>query len=375
MKIRVKCPVIVDVLPSKLKTPRKIVLTTWREYDLPEPLNAEGTFLAASCETPEAGTPTPVKKVFKTEQGYFTQVADKRGRYSDGLNVEVPGSVTDELSNRIAARTATAVEQILREKTEKFTSPPDGRKPDDLLLLPAIERYDGVVVDLQAYEAQLLAIDEIVKEYAVFGKTLYRKIPEPFYAVSVSEARSPTGTAPYVGMHLVTDGKPTPTTVAVFRLGRLDDALKFMAGTQETGAKPGPFIHTHREFEEAPQAVSEFADIETTIAIAAKRTSEAFESSFGIFTKPNETLRDALYDVPLEQISTARSLRAATFGKDFSEIAPNADRLVDLLEDVASYGEGSRFARQILPLTMILSLWENRNIDIDFSGPTRKPKP
>jgi hypothetical protein len=371
MKVRVKCPVIVDVLPAKLKTPRKIVLTTWRKYDLPEPAAAEGTFLAASCETPMAGTPTPVKKVFKTEQGYFTQVSDKLGHYPDGLNVSVPGSITGELSDRIAKRTAAAVEAILRDKDVKFTAPPDGRQPDDLLLLPDIERYDGVIVDPQAYEAQLLAIDEIVKEYAVFGSTLYRQIPEPFYAVSMSEARSPTGTAPYVGMHLVTDGKPIG--VAVFRLGRLDDALEFTASLQEAGANPGLLIHTHRKFVESPQVTSDFADIETTIAIAAKRASDAFEASFGIFTKPKETLRDLLYDVPLEHLATARTLRTATADKGFSEIALDADQLVDLLDDVARYGEGSRFGWKTLPLPMILSLWENRNIDIDFSTSTRKP--
>jgi hypothetical protein len=373
MKVSVKCPVIIDVLPAKLKTPRKIVLTTWRKYDLPEPLGFEGTFLAARCETPMAGTPTPVKKVVKTEHGYFTQVVDKRGHHPDGLDVKVAGSVNGELSDRVAARTAAAVEKILRDKTEKFTAPPDGRKPDDLLLLPDIERYDGVIVDLQAYEAQLLVIDEIVKEYAVFGSTLYRKIPEPFYAVSMSEARSPTGTTPYVGMHLVTDGKPTGTTVAVFRLGRLDDALEFTASLQEAGANPGLLIHTHRKFEESPQVISEFADIETTIAIAAKRTSDAFESSFGILTKPKETLRDLLYDVPLEQLATARTLRAATAGKEYSEIAAHAHKLVELLDEVVRYGEGSRFSWEILPLPMILSLWENSNIDIEFSTSTRKP--
>lgn len=373
MKTRVKCPVIVDVLPSKLKTPRKIVLTTWREYELPEPLDSEGTFLAASCETPMAGTPTPVKKVFRTEEGYFTQVVDKLGHYTDGLNVDVPGSVTEELSDRIAERTAKAVEAILRDKTQKFTAPPDGRTPDDLLLLPAVERYDGVIVDLQAYEAQLLAIDEIVKEYAVFGSTLYRQCPEPFYAVSMSEARSPTGTAPYVGMQLVTHGKPTGTTVAVFRLGRLEDAREFTASLQEAGANPGLLIHTHRKFVESPKVVSDFADIETTIAIAAKRTSDAFESSFGIFTKPKETLQDLLYDVPLEQLATARTLRAATAGKEYAEIAAHADKLVELLDEVAGYGKESRFGSEIMPLPMILSLWENRNIDIEFSTSTRKP--
>ncbi|MCS4088882.1 hypothetical protein [Rhizobium sp. BK176] len=374
MKIRVKCPVIVDVLPAKLKTPRKIVLTTWRSYDLPEPAGEEGTFLAASCETPMAGTPTPVKKVFKTEQGYYTQVSDKSRHYPDGLNVAVPGNVSGELSDRIATRTAAAVDAILRHKTEKFTAPPDGRKPDDLLLLPDVERYDGVVVDLQAYEAQLLAIDEIVKEYAVFGSTLYRKIQEPFYAVSVSGAHSPRGTAPYVGMHLVTDGEPSADTVAVFRLGRRDDALDFVASIEEAGANPGLLIHTHRNFEESPQVASDFADIETTIAIAAKRTLDAFESSFSLFhNRPTDALREAIFDVPLDQLSTARSLRAATQGKDLSEIAVNADRLVELLEDVASYGEESRFTEDILPLLKILSLWENRNIDIDFSSQTRKP--
>ncbi|MBY3155437.1 hypothetical protein HFO56_24225 [Rhizobium laguerreae] len=374
MKVRVKCPVVVDVLPSKLKTPRKIVLTTSRDYDLPEPAGSEGTFEAARCEMPMAGTPTPVKKVFRTELGYFTQVADSKGHYPDGLNVTVPGSVSGELSNRIATRTAATVETILRDKTVKFTPLPDGRTPDDLLMLPDIERYDGVVVDLQAYEAQLLVIDEIVKEYAVVRSTLYRRTNEPFYAVSMSESRSAPGTMPYVGMHLVTDGKPTGTTVAVFRLGRLDDALEFKSMLEEAGAKPGLLIHGHSKFEESPEAVSDFADLDMTIAIAAKRTSDAFESSFDVFKKPRETLKEAIYDVPLEQIATARRLRAATADKEFSEIAVQADQLVDLLEEVASYGDRSRFTRETLPLAMVLSLWENRNIDVDFSPITRKPK-
>ncbi|MCV9964561.1 hypothetical protein OIU34_21975 [Pararhizobium sp. BT-229] len=374
MKVRVKCPVVVDVLPAKLNTPRKIVLTTWREHDLPEPANSEGAYEAARCETPMSGTSIKTKRVFKTEHAFFTQVPDANGNYPDGLNVTVPGRLSVELSNRVAQRTEAMVKAILKDKAVKFT-PPHGHTFDDLLMLPDIERYDGVLVDPQAYEDQLLAIDQIIKEYAVIGDVLYKRTEEPFYAVSLSESVSSPDGSPYVGMTLVTDGNPGASTIACFKVGRLDDALEFVREIEQTGARQGLPIHGHRKLEEAPGATSEFPDVETTVAMAAKRTADAFEASFDLFRRPKESLAEALYDTPLEQIATARRLHAATKGKAARDLVADADHLFELLEEVASYGETSRFTKKTIPLNMIVSLWEDREIDIDLPASSKRPSP
>lgn len=374
MKVRVKCPVVVDVLPAKLNTPRKIVLTTWRTYDLPEPANSEGSYEAASCENPMSG-PIKTKRVFKTQHAFFTQVPEARGHYPDGLNVTIPGRLSGELSNRIAYRTEAMVKAILKDKAVKFTPPPHGHAIDDLLLLPDIERYDGVLVDPQAYEDQLLAIDQIIKEYAVIGNTLYRRTEEPFYAVSLSDSASSPDRSPYVGMTLVTDGTPGASTVACFKLGRLDDALEFVRTLEQAGARQGLPIHGQRTFVETPGATSEFPDAETTIAMAAKRTAEAFESSFDLFRRPKESLAEALYDTPLEQIATARKLHVATKGKTAPDLAADADHLFELLEEVAAFGEVSRFTKNTIPLNLIISLWENREINIDLTASSKGPSP
>jgi hypothetical protein len=369
MKVRFKCPIIVDVLPEKLKTPRKIVLTTYLEFDMPQYVDGHDAFEVARCSTPMSEMRS--KRVVRSEDGYFTPVAIGQ----NGLDVTAPVLLSNLLSKRVAERTAVAVTKIVREKTEKFTAPPHGNTPDDLLHLPEIDRYEGRLVDPQAYEASVLAISQIVKEYAAVGNILYRKIEEPFYAVSMSQSRSVPGSAPYVGIHLVTDSEPTATTVACFRLGRLSEAFYFVNMIKQTGGRPALAIHSHGNFVEARDAISDFPDLEMTVAIAAKRTSEAFTSSFDLFRRPKESFEAAIYDVPIDQIVTARRLREATNGATTLDLCENAEMLFGLLEEAAAYGEQSRFTQETLPLGTILSLWDNRKIDLDIPPPAGRPAP
>lgn len=369
MKVRFKCPIIVDVLPEKLRTPRKIVLTTYLEFDMAQYVDGDDAVEVARCTTPMSETSS--KRVVRTEDGYLTPVVERKAP----LDVTKPILLGSLLSNRVAERTAAAVTRIVREKAEKITAPPHGTTPDDLLHLPNIERYEGKLVDPQAYEAEVLAIGQMVKEYAAVGNILCRKIGEPFYAVSMSESLSVPGSTPYVAMHLVTEDEPRADTVACFKLGRLSEALDFLNMIQRSGARPALAIHQHGDFVEAADAMSDFPDLEMTVAMAAKRTSEAFEFSFDLFRQPKESFQTVLYDVPLDEIVTARKLRAATKGKSAADLCDDTDYLFGLLEEAASYGDGSRFTRETLPLATILSLWEDRKIDLNLPSPARSPAP
>ncbi|MCZ7860694.1 hypothetical protein O9X98_04690 [Agrobacterium salinitolerans] len=369
MKVRFKCPIVVDVLPEKLKTPRKIVLTTYLEFDMAQYVDGHDAVEVARCSTPMSETKT--KRVLRTEDGYLTPVVERR----EALDVTKPILLGSLLSNRVAERTAAAVTRIVREKVERFTAPPHGTKPEDLLHLPDIERYEGKLVNPQAYETEVLAISEIVKEYAVVGNILHRRIGEPFYAVSMSEPVSAPGSTPYVAMHLVTDSNPSASTIACFKLGRLSDALDFVHMIEQSGARPALAIHHHRDFVESADAMSDFPDLEMTVAMAAKRTSEAFKSSFDLFRQPRESFEAAVYDVPIGEIETARKLHAATKGKSTFDLCEDTEYLFGLLEEAAAYGDDSRFTRETLPLAAIISLWEDRKIDIDLPSPARRTAP
>jgi ribosome-associated toxin RatA of RatAB toxin-antitoxin module len=372
MKVNVKFPIVVDVLPARLNTPRKIVLTTWREYDLSEPAKSDGFYEAARCEIPMSRGVVN-KRVFKADSTFFTQVPDENGHYPNGLNVTVPGRLNGELSNEIAAHTHATVKKLLKDKSVKFTPPAHGHGIYDLLTLPDIERYEGVLVDPQAYEDQLLAIDKIISEYAIIDNTLYKKTQEPFYAISLTEPARDREGSPYVGMTLVTDGMTVNNAVACFRLGRLVDALDFVRNAELSGARQMLAINGHRKFTEASDTVSNFPDMEATIFMTAKRVSEAFESSFNISHRPEDGLAEVLYNIPFDQLTTARKLQAATAGKSVDDVTVNADHLFELIEEVATYGETSRFNKKTIPLNLIISLWENRAIEIDLPATPKGP--
>jgi hypothetical protein len=182
---------------------------------------------------------------------------------------------------------------------------------------------------------------------------LFEPCGEPVYAV--------VGYGSHTVIEVTTDEEMPTSTIAVFAIGRYEEAAVFARTvTENKGLTYGEIIH---DVVEGAEAIRDDAEIRTMRNAAHMAVSRFKDTHAGYYLQREQV--DKLLDaVPLEDIAIYRRLRELLQDTDTSE--KYADQLFGTLSaarnsavSAAVFTDHDRF-----PLDEVLSLWEDRPISL-----------
>ena len=355
MKHSVRHPIIVDVKAPRAKAPQKTVMTMTSKIEIPMLRPREDIVIALEYDHYEG----------RGQKRRVVVMEDTAGNYY--LPVSIPGF--DEIGATNSKAVDIAVGQHLTtrargviERLDGKVSYPNGTASKqagkaDLMGQPDISTIPADRIDLEALREEADLIAASAADMAFAGRTLFSKVREPYFAVT-SNAMS------NAKLMVVFDADLPENTIAVFRLGRYREAMRF---AEEVAARGGAHINVDgiRNVVESDSCQSDMNDMGLTVAIATSRAYENFCASFPYGYRAKEVVNQLILDTPLEQIALARRLNAATQDRSYHDLAQDHEALWPLLEEAVDFGAESPFMRGRYPLDLVLDLWNDQTIALD----------
>jgi hypothetical protein len=367
VKYKVTHPILVAAVPKGHRTKQLVASMIETVFDLPQHRLLVDAIPALSYETSKVaranGAPEKTE-IFATEGGFFTPVVAK-----DGIVNAVSSSY---ISHRIANATVAVVRREAnaaskRDQASKVVFARENASPaakenkltdKEMLRLPSIDKLHDAAIDHDALRDSIETMRrEIASQFILVDRVLCQRVTEPYYAVVNDRTK---------GVHLDLCFEDIPSgTVAIFRLGHLDEARTFMArlavGALASNMTEGPGAH------------SELDDAALSVANAACIALREFKSHYHHEYQSRQVIDRLMFETPLEHIAAARKIADIVHSRSVFNLVPEAERLAAILEDVVSFGEKSQFMRgewrenKRSPLELVVDLWNNQSIDIDIA--------
>lgn len=357
MKFRIKHPVYVNVKAARSDKVTKTPLTVTTTFDIPNA--APGDFTAAlTLQSSRHRTPTSIYE----RDGRFFCLEGLAGALETGKENQLTVSGTDmkEVASAATYRLVTAM--IDRVGPDRVISKRLFDQPD-VNSLPADR------VDWADFEAEMAQARRLVGNFAIIERKLYHTGPEPFYAI----VRDISTT----NLVISADAKIPEGTVALFRIGRLDEAREF--GRLYAAYRAVNDFSNRGVFKdidslvESPDADGQMNDIGVTLAMTACKALANYRSFFNPEFRSRQYIDDLIFNVPFEELALVRQIEVITSSRGYHDLSGEVDQLAELVERAAAFGPHSRFTgMERLPLQLIHEQWADREIDLE---PTRKPTP
>lgn len=367
VKYKVIHPILVAAVPKGHRAKQLIASTIETVFDIPVQrllVDAIPALSYTSSNAAHVKGASETKEIFSTEGGFFTPIVAKDGIVS-AMNVK---HVSQTIMNATVAairREAKAASKrdpapklvFVRENAAATTS--EEKLTDrEMLKLPSIDKLHDAAIDHDGLRDSIESMRrEIASEFTLVDKTLCQRVAEPYYAVVQDRTH---------GVRLAISFDDIPSgTVAIFRLGHLDEARTFMARLAAGPLAP--------DMTEGPGAHSELDDAALSVANAACIALREFRGNFHHEYQSRQVIERLMFKTPLEHIAAARKIADIVHSRSVFSLVPEAERLAAILEDIVSFGEKSQFMRsewrenKRSPLELVVDLWNNQSIDIDIS--------
>jgi hypothetical protein len=374
MKFTISHPILVDAIPNGLRSRHLVGCTIESEFDIPVlQKNVEAHF-AFSYETPgnsRQGLSRTTHELYVTETACYAPVLCKDGTSVAMSNLK---RVAAQLGNVIAEQVEADAEASHRldpapklhlTTSNGVVSRASKVEIKDLLRQPSINDLPPSTINYEALTIALQNIREkIAREFAIIGGAMCQRAPEPFYAVVGSRS---FGCELKIAHDEVPDGM-----LCAFKLGRLDDALAFLR-IMNAGEPELP-VHVPQGLTEGRGIQSSFDDISLTVANAGWRAFKAFRNQFNHEYMGKQSIERLMFETPLQYLAVARRLNEIIDNRGVFHLAHDAEKIVEVLEEIATFGEDSVFipgrrwrSTTGFPLDLIIDMWSNQSIDIDIS--------
>ncbi|MCS4088881.1 hypothetical protein [Rhizobium sp. BK176] len=367
MKYKVKHPILVPAIPKGHRTKHLVASSIETVFDLPQQRLLVDAIPALSYRTPKAardkGAPERTE-IFATEGGFYTPAVAKDGIVSALNSVSISPMIANAAVAiiRREANAAAKREQVPKVVFARENAAPvakeDKLSDKEMLRLPSIDKLADAAIDHAALRDNVESIRrEIAAEFILVDRMICQRVAEPYYAVV-------NGSTHGCSLTICSDDIPSGT-VAIFRLGHLDEARSFM---QRFAVGP-----SYPDMTEGPGAHSELDDAALSVANAACVSLRAFKSHYHHEYQSKSVIDKLMLETPLEHIAAARKLDNITSARTVFGLVQEAERLVPVLEEIASFGAKSQFIRsdwrdaKQSPLELIVDLWNNQSIDIDIA--------
>lgn len=379
MKFKVSHPVLVDAVPKSLRSRHLVGCNIESEFDIPVLEKDVDAHLTLSYESPgnsRQKLSRTTHELFTTENACYAPVWAK-----DGASVAMYNrtGVAAQLANAIAEHVKAEAEAAhRRDPAPKLhlttangaVSRASKVEIKDLLRQPSVDDLTPSTINYDALSNSVHDIREkVAREFAVIGGTLCRRAPEPFYALVGSRS---FGCEIKLAHDDIPDGM-----LAAFKLGRLDDAVRFLEVMND--GQPIQPAHLPQGLTEGNCIHSSFDDVGLTVAHAACRALRAFKNGYDHDYMGRQSINRLMFETPLEHIAVARKLDNIIDNRGIFHLAGDTERIVEVLEEIVSFGENSGFTPgknwrtpHGFPLDLIVDMWNNRSIDINIS---RRPAP
>jgi hypothetical protein len=192
---------------------------------------------------------------------------------------------------------------------------------------------------------------------------LFEPCSEPVYVV--------TGYGSATVIEVRIEDRLPNSSIAVFPLGRYEDAIKFaQTMTQGRGLQYGEIISGVIDCGSAIQDNTEIASLRNAASVAAARFESVHAGSYAASYQALALLQT----VPLEDIALYRNLKRLSEGNEISE--ETADHLFNALDEArnSAYGAQVFTDSNRFPLAEVLSLWEDRPISLPSAAHGNGPK-
>lgn len=365
MKYTISHPILIDAIPKGRKSRFLVPSRTATTFDIPvfrEGVDAELALRAEVAKNVKGGGFTEIMAVGSElyEAAFNKEGQPIRASSFNAVSPLVEATITEVVQKEID-------EALQNGSTPKLLRMHDGvpliggrhRTKTDPTNQPPVTDLPQDTINHEAMRATIESLTNWIRsEFVIIGSNLYRRTAEPFYAVTAETSIS-----------LVRNQDIPDDAIAIFKLGRLDDARAFRNAASMQFGSPLDTISL-REFQ---GAYSDLDDIALTIASTSCKAVRSFKSAFGPSISAKRTLDDLMFTVPLDQIRTARKLADLTSNRSIHDLAKDAADLIELLDEVVSYGNESPFVsaqrHKRCPYDIIVDLWHNRTIDLDIPVP------
>ncbi|MCZ7860693.1 hypothetical protein O9X98_04685 [Agrobacterium salinitolerans] len=375
MKFKVSHPVLVDAIPKGLRSRHLVGCNIESEFDISVLTPGIDAHFAFAYETPGNGRqnlPRMTHELFITRDACYAPVPTKDGTAVARHNLTV---VAAHLANAISEYVKSEAEaaQRLDPAPKLHLTTANGTvsraskvEIKDLLRQPSINDLTASTIDYDALANSIQNIREkLASEFAIVGKSLARRAPEPFYAVVGSRS---------LGCELkIVNGDIPDNMLAAFKLGRLDDAIELLQVMNN--AQPVGLAHLPQGLREGSEIHSSFDDVGLTVANAGWRALKKFRHGYNHDYMGRESINRLMFETPMEHIAVARKLNEIVENRSIFDLKSDAERIAELLEQIVSFGEDSGFTQKWrtpygFPLDLIVDMWNNQSIDIDISRPS-----
>lgn len=376
MKFKVSHPVLVDAIPKGLRSRHLVGCNIVSEFDIPVLTLDIDAHFALSYETPGNSRQKLAKatyELFTTEDARYAPVSAKDGT-SVAMNhlTGVAAQLASAIAERVKSEAEAAHKLDPAPKLHLTTANGPASRASkveikDLLRQPSIGDLTPSTVNYEALTTAVQDIREkVAREFAIVGGKLCRRAPEPFYAVVGSRS---------FGCEIKLAHEDIPTDMlAAFKLGRLDEAinlLEIMNNEQPVGV-----AHLPQGLREGRDVHSSFDDVALTVANAGWRALKMFKNGFDHEYMGRQSINRLMFETPLEHIAAARKLDNIIDNRGIFQLASDAERIAEVLEEIVSFGEDSGLipgkkwrSPHGFPLDLIVDMWNNQSIDIDISRP------
>ncbi len=355
MRFNVRHPVLVDTITQRSKTRQKTVATTTTAIDIPVMKVGDGF---AEVLTFDQDFP---KTVLMDQAGrFFLPVCEGFGTVGKPISYVSQKEITAVISEYLVSHASELIEN--RDRDIDLVYPVPRKK--GIMAQPDVEELAGKQIDLESYGATINSIHLAASDFAIIGKHLYRRIPEPYYVV---------GNERGLGVHLslILNDEIPERAIAFFRLGKLAEAQKLLDGLIAGRSRLDTALNAPG-LSETGECHADFDDVGLTIAVAATSIVEAFKMRFTTSRyDAHARWKELAFDFPIDQLILARELNELTAGRSLREIAKDADRLGEIIEAIVEQGEQSAlYGLSRSNLDLVADLWANQTIDLALSrGP------
>ena len=140
--------------------------------------------------------------------------------------------------------------------------------------------------------------------------------------------------------------------------------------------QPVGVAHLPQGLREGRDVHSSFDDVALTVANAGWRALKMFKNGFDHEYMGRQSINRLMFETPLEHIAAARKLDNIIDNRGIFQLASDAERIAEVLEEIVSFGEDSGLipgkkwrSPHGFPLDLIVDMWNNQSIDIDISRP------